>query len=123
MTTSTILAEKTTQMGKIQVRTLKNIYILDVENIIRCESSRNYTIIYLRNEKSITASHTLKDFENLLPYPMFIRVHQSHLINSNFIKQITRHDAVLMLTDNSKIPMSTRKQELINSFLKSVPGI
>lgn len=109
--------------GKIQVRTIKNIHILDIESIIRCEASKNYTTIYLQNEKSILTSRTLKAFETLLPYPMFLRVHQSHLVNSNFIKQIAKQEAVLMLSDNSRIPIACRKHDLISSYLKTVPGL
>lgn len=123
MSVPTYLAEKSSGIEKIQVRTLKNIYILEIENIIRCESSKNYTTIFLRNEKSILASHTLKDFETLLPYPLFIRIHQSHLVNTNFIKQISRYNASLLLADNSKIPIASRKHELIKLYLKSVPCV
>jgi two-component system LytT family response regulator len=109
--------------GKIQIRTYKKIFIIDIQDIIRCEACKNYTTIHLNNDKSIVASHTLKDFETLLPYPLFLRVHQSHLVNSKFIKQIAKQEASIMLSDHSRIPIATRKQDLITNYLKTVPGL
>jgi len=110
-------------LNKIQVRTLDSIYIVCVKNIIRCEAYKNYTTIFLRDEKSILVSHTLKDFETLLPFPDFMRIHQSHLVNCNYIKRISKQDSCILLTDNSKIPISNRKHDLINEYLKMLPTI
>lgn len=109
--------------GKIQVRTSRSIYLVEIQNIVRCEACKNYTTIYLQNEKSIIASHTLKDFESLLPFPMFLRVHNSHLVNSSLIRWINLQEACMLLSDNSRVPIASRKHDLINKYLKSVPGL
>jgi Response regulator of the LytR/AlgR family len=105
---------------KIVVKTTESIFIIPKEKIIRCESCRNYTTIYQEGEKGILASQTLKDFENMLPYPHFFRVHQSHLINTSFIKLINKTDCCLLLYDNSRIPIAYRKREQLMEYVRSI---
>jgi two-component system, LytTR family, response regulator len=108
---------------RIQIRTVENIHIIETKNIIRCEACKNYTIIYVLNEKCILVSHTLKNFETILSYPFFLRVHQSHLINTGFIKCIEKQNSKVLLLDNSTIPYSVRKFHLLLDYLKSLPGV
>lgn len=109
--------------NRIQIRTLESIHIIEKRNIIRCEACRNYTTIYLLNEKSILASHTLKDFEELLPYPLFLRIHQSHLVNTNYIKRIEKQEACMFLFDDTIIPIAYRKRNVLSEYLKSLPSV
>jgi two-component system LytT family response regulator len=51
----------------------------------------------------------------------FLRVHQSHLVNTKYIKEFIKSDGgYLILTDNSNIPVSVRKRnevlEVLNSY-------
>lgn len=112
-----------TNSKKIQIRTLKYIHLIDINDIVRCEAYKNYTTIYLQNEKSILASRTLKEFEKILPYPIFLRIHQSHLINSNFIKRIEKMESRICLTDHTILPISIRKHVMISKYLKTLPSI
>jgi two-component system LytT family response regulator len=111
------------QLNRIQIRTLKCIYIVNIKDIIRCEANNNYTTIYLQNEKSILASRTLKEFEKLLPYPVFLRIHQSHLVNSNFIKRIEKMESRIYLNDDTILPIAFRKHHLIIQYLETLPAI
>lgn len=108
------------ESNKIVVRTTENIYIIPKELIIRCEAYRNYTTIYQQGERGILASQTLKEFEDLLPYPQFLRVHQSHLVNTSFIKLINKTDCCLLLSDNSRVPIAYRKREQLMEYVKSI---
>jgi two-component system LytT family response regulator len=105
---------------KIVVRTSENIYIIWKENIVRCEAYRNYTTIYQLYEKKILVAQTLKDFEAMLSYPQFIRVHQSHLVNTSYMKRINKIESFLHMADNSRIPIACRKRELLMGYVKSI---
>jgi len=55
---------------------------------------------------------TLKEIEELLGENHFIRVHQSHLVNMNYIKQFIKGDGgYLLLNDNTEIPIARSKRE------------
>lgn len=106
--------------GKIVIKTTESIFIIPKDKIIRCESCRNYTTIYQEGGKGILASQTLKDFEDLLPYPQFLRVHQSHLVNTNYIKRIDKMDCSLFLNDGTQVPIAHRKKEQLMDYVKSL---
>ena len=53
---------------------------------------------------------TLKEFDKLLSEHNFIRIHQSHLIAKNQIKAFLKQQGEVLLKDESRIPVSTRKK-------------
>ncbi len=105
---------------KITLNTSEKIIVVEIENIIRCQSDNNYTTFYLKNGNKILVSKTLKNYANLLCPIGFIRVHQSHLVNKNYIKEYIKSDGgYLILYDKTNIPVSFRKRgELIEQLNK-----
>nr|MDA3852740.1 LytTR family DNA-binding domain-containing protein [Bacteroidales bacterium] len=103
---------------KLVLKTTESIFVVGVQDIIRCESSGNYTHFYLTNEKPILVSHTLKEYEEMLKEHSFIRVHQSHLVNLEHIKRYDRSDGgMLVMTDNKTVPVATRKKDMLLNVL------
>lgn len=104
---------------KIVLKTLEGIFIVDTDDILRCESQNNYTIFYLKDKSTILVSKTLKEYEEMLTPLYFIRCHQSHLVNIKYItKYIKYPNTVVQLTDESLIPVSVRKKEVVEKLLK-----
>jgi two-component system LytT family response regulator len=106
---------------KISLHTSEKIIVVQLSEIIRCKSDNNYTTFYLENEQKILVSKTLKYFADMLKEHRFLRVHQSHLINTKYIKEFIKSDGgYLILKDNSNIPVSVRKRaeviETLNNF-------
>ncbi len=103
---------------KLVLNTSDNIYIIDIDDIIRCKSDNNYTIFYLLDNKTITMSKTLKEYENILPDNYFIRVHRSHLINIQHLEKFEkRNSGQIILKDKSIVPVSVRKKEQLLQML------
>ncbi|WP_417213699.1 LytR/AlgR family response regulator transcription factor [Bizionia sp.] len=95
--------------------------IVKITNIIRCQSDSNYTFIFCKEENKILISRTLKEIEALLKDHGFIRVHQSHLINPQFVKGILKHDGgSLIMHDDVEIPVSRQKAKQINDILETM---
>lgn len=83
---------------------------------MRCEANEYNTWFYLTDGSKLLVTKTLKDFEHLLLGHHFFRVHKSHLVNLNQIKNYIRGAAgYIVLTDNKEVPISRRKKE---AFLK-----
>ena len=103
---------------KIGIPTFDGLVFLKVSDIIRCESDVNYTTIFTVDSKKITVSKTLKYFENLLKDCHFFRIHNSHLINLQYIKKYTKgKGGYVTLTDNTTLEVSTRrKEEFLNAI-------
>ena len=107
--------------NKISLHTSEKIIVVNIEDIIRCKSDNNYTTFYFKDNSKILVSKTLKYYADMLKEVGFLRVHQSHLVNTTFIKEFIKSDGgYLMLTDGSNIPVSVRKRtevlEVLNSF-------
>jgi two-component system LytT family response regulator len=106
---------------KIVIPTSDGMHVIKISDIVRLESSSNYTTFYLHNEKSLLASKTLKEFDNMLANYNFNRIHKSHLVNMNFLKRYVQTDGgYLILEDGSKIPVANRKKEQLLSILKNL---
>ena len=98
---------------KIVLNTADNIYVVNVDDIIRCVSEGNYTIFHIRNKTPIMMSKILKEYEHLLSDYGFIRIHRSHLVNINHIEQFVKDDSMLIMSDKSEVPVSSRKKDLL----------
>jgi two-component system LytT family response regulator len=99
---------------KLAVNTTESLTLLNVNDIVRCESNRNYTFIYLVNKKKLIVSKTLMDFEDVLSKYNFLRIHKSHLINVNFMEKYMKSDGgYVVLMDGTKLPVAIRKKEYL----------
>jgi two-component system LytT family response regulator len=112
------LSETKSQEDKIAVPTGEGLEFIQIKNIVHIESSSNYSKIFLANGKNMLVTKLLKDFEDiLLPY-RFYRVHNSHLINMNYIQKYIRGEGgQVVLQNGDVVDVSRRKKE---EFLKMI---
>ena len=113
-----IVTEPNNKPTKLSLNTSEKIIIVDIANIIRCKADNNYTTFFLKDKTKILVSKTLKYYADILKEMNFLRVHQSHLVNRQYIKEFIKSDGgYLILNDMSNIPVSVRKkQEIINTL-------
>ena len=115
------IRKKVDNFKRIALSTSDGIHLLEVSDIIRCESEDNYTKFYIKNGKPILISKTLKEYEELLAEHGFERIHQSHLINLSCLKSYIKKDGgYVIMADNSKLPISQRKKERLHELLKMI---
>ena len=96
---------------RIALNSADKIHMIYINDIIRCESQGSYTIFHLVNKEQIVATRNLKEYEQLLEEYSFIRVHHSHLINFNFLKEYIKKDGgYAIMTDHAQVPVSFRKR-------------
>jgi len=114
------LKSVTKQHKKMIIKTTENIHLLDVKNIISCESDSSYTTIHTAEGDKILVSKTLKEYEDMLTECGFYRVHKSFLINLIHVKRFERQDGgTIILTNDTKVPVASRKKdELLRLFEK-----
>ena len=106
---------------KISLHTLDKIIIVDLEEVVRCESDSNNTIFYLTDGQKVFVTKTLKYFSDMLKPCDFIRVHQSHLINLHYIKAFIKTDGgYLLLKDGATAPVSVRKKVEVMELLNKI---
>lgn len=106
---------------RLALHTQEKIHIVNINDIVRCESSVNYTEFYFSNAKKLLVTKTLKDFDDLLSDQGFYRVHQSHLVNTKFIKEFVKTDGgYLIMQDGTNVPVSTRKRPEVMKMLEEL---
>lgn len=113
--------KKQKMIDRIALHTQEKIVVVDIKNIVRCEADVNYTCFYFNDRPKMMVTRTLKDFEEMLEDRGFARVHQSHLINTAFIKEFVKGDGgYLVLTDGSNVPVSIRKKNQVMDLLNNL---
>lgn len=105
---------------KLVLKTSESIHLVNTDDIVRCEADNNYSTFYLKNKVKILISKGLKEYEELLNAYGFFRVHQSHLVNLNYVSRFDKKDGgSIVLYDKSCVPVSQRKkQKLLELFEK-----
>jgi two-component system LytT family response regulator len=114
------LSSPKSQDDNIALPANDGLEFIQIRQIIRIESSSNYSKVVLQNGHQLLVTRQLKDFEELLQDYRFYRVHHSHLINLNFIAKYTRGDGgQITMRNGDVIDVSRRKKEV---FLKLIGG-
>lgn len=105
---------------KIVLKTMERIYSVDLNDVIRFESDGGYTKVYLLDGKRIMVSRTMKEFDDLLSDVGFLRVHNSHLINMNYLFCFEKTEGHIVMKDDSIVPVSNRKKEQLLELLNMI---
>ena len=101
--------------------TLKGFIILKLEEIFYCEAERSYTIFHLAENKTVTVSKPLSDYDTLLKETSFLRIHKSYLINLNHVKEYQRGEGgLVIMSNNAEIEVSRRKKEQFLLKIKEI---
>ncbi len=107
------------EVKKIVVRTMHEIFFIEIEQIYFCKGEGNYTTFYLENDKKITSSKPLREYMPLLPKDTFIKTHQSYIVNKNFV-DCYKHSHEIIMHDNKIVPVSMRHKDNVIDQLSSL---
>lgn len=112
------LSNSRSQNDKITIVTNEGVDFYEITQIIRIESSSNYSKIHFKDGKILLVTKLLKDFEEILAPYRFYRIHNSHLINLSYLKKYLRGDGGQVIMQNDEvIDVARRKKE---EFLKLI---
>ena len=106
---------------KISLHTLDKIVVVDLYEIVRCQSDNNYTQFVFQDGSKILVTKTLKSFSDMLKNYQFLRVHQSHLVNIKYVKAFIKSDGgYLTLKNKQTVPVSVRKRAEVIEALSTI---
>lgn len=111
---------KTALPEKIALTTSEGLVFKMIADIIRCESDRMYTLVYLLGGEKLLVSKPMRQLEEILHDQGFFRVHNSHLVNVSHIQQFVRSDGgYLVMEDGATVSVArNRKDEFLEMFSK-----
>lgn len=97
----------------------KETRFVKTDDIVRCESSNNYTSFFLNSNERIMTSKPIFEYEEILKGYGFIRCHQSHLVNKKHIKSWVKEDGGFLLLENGvQVPVSRLKKDIVRAELE-----
>ncbi len=106
--------------SRLILPTSNGMHVIEVKNIVRCESSNNYTTFYFTDKKKIVVSKSIQIYEQLLENSNFCRLHNKHLVNLEFVKKYVKgRGGYVILTDDSHVDVSDgRKKNFLDKLSK-----
>jgi two-component system LytT family response regulator len=97
--------------------------VLRHEEIRYMKGDGNYTTFYDRKEEVLTVSRNLAYYERLIDSPLFFRIHQSYLVNVQFVAGLRARDRkgnfCVILKNGEEIPLARSKKV---AFAKLMSG-
>ena len=115
------IRKKVDNFKRIALSTSDGIHLFEVADIIRLEAKGNYTEFFIKNNKPVLISKTLKEYDEMLTEQGFERIHQSHLINLSFLKSYIKTDGgYVIMADNTNIPIAQSKREKLQELIKAL---
>lgn len=105
---------------KIALTTAEGLVFKKIRDIVRCESDRMYTVVVMAGGEKLVVSKPMGQLEEILDGRDFFRVHMSHLINMNHIRQFVRADGgYLVMEDGATVSVArNRKEDFLELFSK-----
>ena len=104
---------------RIALSTAKETHFVKTSEIVRCESSNNYTTFYLTDSEALLVCKPIYTYDDLLKEHGFVRCHQSHLVNRKFIKSWKKeYGDFLLLANGFEVPISRGKKEELKKALR-----
>ena len=103
---------------RISLHSQDKISVVAIDKIIRCESDGNNTVFHLEGREKLFVTKTLKSFAVLLQDHAFMRVHQSHLINLNYLQDYIRKEGgYIKMTNGDRVSVAVRKKAQVIELL------
>lgn len=106
---------------KVAISHTKGIKLIDIEEIMFLEASGNCTMIHFTDGKRYLDTRTLKVYEGILNPAIFYRVHKSHIINLNYLKEYINEDGHFAVMNNGKLIPVARNR--VSSFVKTIKSL
>jgi len=95
---------------RIILKTSDNVYAIYEDDILYCRSDGNYTTFYTQQLEKIVISKSIKKVEEILSENVFIRCHQSYIVNKKHVLKYNKK-GVLIINLDIKVPVSSRRKD------------
>ena len=95
---------------RVILKTTETVYAIYEDDIIYCRSDGNYTTFYTQQMEKIVISKPLKQVEEILSEDVFVRCHQSYIVNKKHVLKYNKN-GVLIVHMDFKVPVSSRRKD------------
>ena len=107
--------------SKVAISHTKGIKLIDIQDIMYLEASGNCTVLYFNDGTRYLDTRTLKIYEGILNPSIFYRIHKSHIVNMNYLKEYLNEDGHFAVLKNGKLLSVARNR--VSSFVKTLKSL
>jgi len=111
---------KLTVKRKITLFHSRGFKIVEEEHISYLVADNNCTSLHFNDGSKYLDSKTIKVFEQMLSADRFIRIHKSHIININYLKEYSNKDGIVILQDGTELSVSRARLSMLMEKVKSL---
>jgi len=107
-------------LKRILIKASGRVFFVKTDEISWIEAAAYYVKLHVRKEVHLIRE-TLNNLENKLDPAFFVRIHKSHIVNLEFIKEIqpwTKNKYVVILNDKTKLNLSRNYREKFFNLFK-----
>ena len=98
----------------------KGFKLFEPHTIIHLEADGNCTLLHFTDGSRYLDTRTLKVYEDMLDPLQFLRVHRSHLINVEQLREYLRDDGHwAVMKDGARVPIA---RERVQAFVEAMRG-
>jgi len=104
--------------NQIILENAKHTNIINIQNIVRFEAAEDKTLSFSKEGLATEYRYPLDELENKITNTSFIRIHDDHLINVQYIKQLNiENENNIELNNGMKLPVNPSKIKEIMHFI------
>lgn len=112
--------EETVGNRRISFYSKDGLVIKRLSEILYFKSDSNYTEVFFSDQEKLLITKTILHFEKLLHGHGFFRIHQSYLVNLQYLKLFNREECFIQLQDGKTLPVSHRKKSELVTAVNSM---
>jgi two-component system LytT family response regulator len=101
---------------RFAVPTMEGLILINPEEIMYIKSDGPYSHFYFADGRHLLISKTLREAEETLPTHLFFRIHNSYMVNMQYVQKYLRGEGgEVVMRNGLQLPVSrNRKQEFLN---------
>ncbi len=109
------------QNKKIVLNIGPALHVVNISDIIICQSERNSTTFFLLDGRDLVTSRNISEFEEMLTEYGFFRPHRQYLININHIISLDRTTmGTIRMVKGFEVPVSMRRKETLVELISKL---
>jgi len=102
----------------IAVPSIDKIDFIKFDEIVYFKSDGRYTEFHLTNNKTITATKNLGEYEQIIDKNIFFRTHNSYIINLKHVSNINKAAGnYCEMSNGDMLPIAKRRQDQLHRFI------
>jgi two-component system LytT family response regulator len=102
---------------KVALPTFEGLEFINLDDILYCQSDGAYSYVFFTDGTKLYISKTLRWLEDALCDFHFFRVHNSYIINLNYVRKYSKTDGGMIIMNNGhRVKVSRSKKEALLSL-------